>query len=110
MYHAHEIGGMDASIVCGAHAADAREGRKMPQDHATPAEANAASPNIPGLVPASAPPLASPTPTPGGDNGDRNEASHTRRHARSRTRTWVFGLAIVATIAAVSYAVRYFSY
>jgi membrane fusion protein, multidrug efflux system len=84
----------------------------MPQNHVPPVETDLASLNPPDLVPVNAPSpgAASPNGSNGGERGDQSAAPLTRRRGRSRRRTWAFGLAIAATIAAISYTFRYFDY
>ncbi len=84
----------------------------MLQDHATPVEMNLASPALPNAVPVNAPNprAAAPIGSADGNHGDGNGAPRARGRARSRTRTWLFGLAMVVTIAAVGYTFRYFRY
>src|SRR5262249_44853612 len=59
--------------------------------------------------PANAPDGGLPDGSAGGERGDQSPPRRDRG-GRSRTRTWAFGLAIIATIAAVAYAFRYFAY
>ncbi len=84
----------------------------MTQDHAIPIRTNLSSPAPPTAAPVSPPePRATPPLGPvDGGHGDGVAAPRAHGRARSRRRTWLFGLAILATVAAIGYAVRYFNY